>query len=129
MPDGDAHKMSSRLTSNHLDAAPQAATGCKKLFKTSVYSEDKQGTTNQWQWNSINNYKTPENGNEGKVHVDGQGNSSPICRKRCIAEVWPKTEEEKCSTRIKETGRFKHLNNQPFGLTKYSPLESKKSAM
>ena len=108
----------------------QAARNCsRKVSDLSVYSGDKQGTTNEWQWNSINNYKTPENGNEGKVHVDGQGNSSPISRKRCIAEFWPKTEEEKCSTRIKETGRFKHLNNQPFGLTKYSPLESKKWAM
>ena len=65
----------------------------RQVLDSSVHYQDKQGTINQWQWNSINNHKTPENGNEGKVHVDGQGNSSPILRERCMAEFWPKTEE------------------------------------
>ena len=72
----------------------QAARNCsRQVSDLSVHNEDKQGTTNQWQWNSINNYKTPDNGNEGKVHVDEQGNSSPIFRKRQKPSL---QEDEEC---------------------------------
>ena len=109
------------FTLSHSDQQ-QAAKDCSMTkFNLISFGPSQTRTSTP---DELNLNKKPEKGNEGKVHVYGESDRSPIPRKGCITETVPKTVKEKIQQKEVKAARFIHLNNQPLGWTKCSQLES-----